>query len=98
MILLILVPSSRLLNDVRLPLLSTVFLPFSRHHSILYLLVSLELHLFLPLLVYAQQVESIRNQVFLNVPIERCICREAGSIVDFEEVRIELMVDHNIEA
>jgi hypothetical protein len=82
---------------VRLPLLRTVLLPFSRHHPVLHLLISLEFHLLLPLLVNAEQVESIRNQVFLNESIKGCICCEAGSIVDLEKVGIEFMVDHNIE-
>ncbi len=95
---LMLVSPPPLLDPQRHPLLRSVLLPLTRQHPLLYLLISLHLHLLLPLLSRVDQVERVADQTLLDVAVQRRIRCEAGCVVYFQEVGVELMVDHDIKA
>jgi hypothetical protein len=92
------VSSTCFLDDEGLSLFRCVFLALSRHHPILDFFVPLRLHLLLPLIVDIEDIERICNQAFLDVAVERSVGCEAGRVVDLEEVGIEFVVDHDVEA
>ena len=98
MLFFILIPLTCFLDDKGLSFFRSVLLSFSRHHPVLDLLISFYLHLLLPLIVDIEDVECIRYQIFLDVSIEGSVGCEAGSIVNFEEVGVELMIDHDVKA
>lgn len=97
MILLVLVPFPRLLYDCSLSFFRSILPALARHHSLLYFPISFGLQLFLALLIDVEEGERISDQILFDVLIERSIRGEAGSIVDLQEVGVELMVKHDIE-
>eukprot|EP00356_Strombidium_inclinatum_P014791 CAMPEP_0170497474 /NCGR_PEP_ID=MMETSP0208-20121228/24865_1 /TAXON_ID=197538 /ORGANISM="Strombidium inclinatum, Strain S3" /LENGTH=193 /DNA_ID=CAMNT_0010774301 /DNA_START=2063 /DNA_END=2644 /DNA_ORIENTATION=+ len=54
--------------------------------------------LLLPLVSHPEEQEGIGNHVFLHFEIERGVCGEAGSMVNFDEPGLQLLINENIEA
>jgi len=77
--------------------LGSVLPALAGHHAFLDLLVPLGLHVLLPLLGGVDQVERIVDEVLLDVPVQGGVCGEAGSVVDFQQVGVELVVDHHVK-
>ena len=75
-----------------------VLLSLARHHSLLNLFISSCFHFSLPFFGSIHEVQCISNQIFLDVSVERSVSCETGSVVDFEEIRIEFMINHNIKS
>jgi hypothetical protein len=44
-----------------------------------------------------QQFESIFDKIFLDELIERSICAERWGVVDLEDDRFELVVEHDVK-
>lgn len=95
---LVLVSPFGCLHAQNLPFLGSVLLSLARHHPLLDLFVSLPFHLLLPLLSGVDEGQCVLDQAFLNVSVERSVCRETGGIVYFQKAGIQLVVDHDIEA
>lgn len=97
-IIFILISTFGLLNRQGDLLLGIVSFAFTRHHPLLNLTVTFHLHLLFPLVVNIQQVQCIRYQILFNVLVKRSIGRETGSVVDLEQIGIQFMINHNVEA
>ena len=98
MLLLMLIPPPGLLDRVDDPLFRGVFLPLASNHPLLNLLIHVLFHFFLPLITDIKQSKSIIDEIFLNVPIKRSISSEARSVVNFQQVGSQLMIQHNVES
>ena len=98
MLLLIGISLSGLLVHQIPPLFVGVLFPLPTHHPFLYFLISFHFHLFFPFITDVEQIQRIINEVFFYVPIQRCICCEAGGVVYFKQVWVKFVVDHDVKA
>ena len=93
-----LIPALSSFLHILFPFVVGVLLPFPGHHPFLEFLFPFLPHFLFPALREIHQSERIHDEVLFDVLIERGVGGEARSVVDFEDIGIEFMVQHDIKA